>query len=58
MKKNRIWSLVLFLVLALALSACGGARNGEVSHANYKQIIEGTTTYNEVIVLQIGRAHV
>lgn len=51
MKKTRIWGLVLLLFLALALSACGGAPKGQVSHANYKQITEGTTTYNEVITL-------
>ena len=51
MKKTKIWSLLLMLVLVLTLSACGGSPKGQVSYQNYVQIKEGITTYNEAIVL-------
>ncbi len=58
MKKNRILSLVLALVLLFTLSACG-TKKGEVSYQNYTGITlvsEATnekpaSTYSEVIVL-------
>ncbi|MDZ4196634.1 MAG: YidC/Oxa1 family membrane protein insertase [Candidatus Izemoplasmatales bacterium] len=51
MKKNKWLLLVMAFVLVLTLSACGGSPKGTVSYQNYDQIIEGTTTYNEVIIL-------
>lgn len=50
MKKTKLLLLVLSVILITFLTGCG-QRQGVVAHANYKQITEGASTYNEVITL-------
>jgi YidC/Oxa1 family membrane protein insertase len=50
MKKTKLLLLVLSVILITFLTGCG-QRQGVVAHANYNQITEGTSTYNEVITL-------
>jgi YidC/Oxa1 family membrane protein insertase len=58
MKKNRIWGIVLAVLVLFGLTACG-AKTGVVSHANYTSIVilenatteSPATTYNGTITL-------
>jgi YidC/Oxa1 family membrane protein insertase len=51
MKKNKFVLLFVAIALLFTVTGCGGPREGSVAYQNYNQIVVGTTTYNEAVVL-------